>query len=88
MSDLYLTAPSISPCDGTIKSPAVLVAFAVQLLLSSLLLQAIFLGSPPDPNVTKCLSLVTMIDLLLIGALLNTADVVSGEPPEESGLQR
>ena len=82
VSNLYFFAPIISPELGMIKSPAVFVALAVQSLLSSLFDQAIFLGSPPEPKVTKCLSLVTTIDLLFVGALLKTAATVSADPLE------
>ena len=70
------------PPVGICKSPAVLVALDVQLVLSSLLDQAIFLGSPPDHMATKCLSLVTIMAWLPVGALDTTVAMVSAVPPE------
>ena len=55
----YLTPNNARPPVGICTSPAVLVALDVQVFLSSLSLQDTFLGSPPEPIATKCLSLVT-----------------------------
>jgi hypothetical protein len=77
-----LTAYSALPPVGICRSPAELVALDVQLFLSSLSDQAIFLGSLAEPIATKCLSLVTMIAWLPTGALVTTVAIVSAVPPE------
>ena len=77
-----LTAYNALPPVGICRSPAVLVAFAVQLFLSSLVDHATFLGSPAEPIETKCLSLVTITASLLVGALVTTVAIVSAVPPE------
>ena len=81
-SDLYLTPNKALPPVGICKSPAVFVAFDVQLLRSSLFDQATFLGSSDEPIATKCLSLVTKVDKLPVGALVTTVALVSAVPPE------
>ena len=81
-SDLNLTANKARPPVGIIKSPAVLVALDVQVLRSSLVDHAIFLGSLAEPMATKCLSLVTSVDKLPVGALVTTVAMVSAVPPE------
>ena len=70
------------PPVGICKSPAVLVALDVQLVLSSLLDHETFLGSPPEPMATKCLSLVTIMAWHPVGALGTTTAIVSGTPAE------
>ncbi len=82
MSDLNLTAYKALPPVGICKSPAVLVALDVQVLRSSLVDHATFLGSLAEPIATKCLSLVTMVAWLPTGAPVTAVAIVSAVPPE------
>ena len=81
----HLTAYKALPPVAICKSPAVFLAVAVQLVLSSLSLQAIFLGSLLDPIATKCLSFVTIIAWHPVGEFVICVAIVSGDPDPASG---